>query len=164
MLPPIALVFPSLVPAAPLHNYGPFSSPCYPQYTLAAHSVSQLHAVDGGTTYGLPYDSLMPPIREKGKAELSCKGVGVAMSWWLRLGSTGGFRLVPCPLSPRGVFELCLRKAEVAADCWRRRNGLPGAAAAAAAAGGSAGDSGGGVQRAAEALMGARQPGVWARR
>ncbi len=107
-----------------------------PQYVLAVHSVSQLHAVDGGTTYGLPYDSLMPPMREEGKAELLCTGAEDAMYWWMRTCVCGGLQL-----SPRGLFELCLRTAGVAADCWRRRNGLP---AATEAAGVSAGDSGSG--------------------
>ncbi len=108
-----------------------------PQYALAAHAVSQLHAVDGGTTYGLPYDSLMPPVREKGKAALSCSGTINAVYWWTRTCDSGASRV----LLPHGLFELCLRTVGVAADCWQRRNGLPVAAAAVAAAGGSVGDN-----------------------
>ncbi len=114
-----------------------------PQFVLAAHSVSQMHAVDGGTTYGLPYDSLLPAVREEGKAEMSCVGAVDALHWWLLMCRVGGFQPAHRPLSPRGLFELCLREAEVAADCWRWRNGLP-AAAEAAAAGGAAAHSGSG--------------------
>ncbi len=101
--------------------------------------MSQLHAVDGGTAYGLPHDSLMPPVRAQGT--LSCYGAINALFWWMRTGACGGFQLSPRPLSPRGLFELCLREAEVAADCWRRRNGLPTAAAAAGGAGRASGSS-----------------------
>ncbi len=103
-----------------------------------------MHAVDGGTTYGLPYDSLLPPVREEGKAELSCVGAVDALCWWMHMCSVGGFQLAHRPLSPRGLCKLCLREAEVAADCWRRRNGLP--AAAEAEAGGVGGASGSGGQ------------------
>ncbi len=115
----------------------------HPQYVLAAHAVSQLHAVDGGTTYGLPYDSLMPPVREAGKTELSCKWLLTGVTWWANVCRSGGLPPLQ-PLSPRGLFELCLREAEVAADCWRRRNGL--AAAATAAAAGVAGRAGSGTR------------------
>ncbi len=135
----------SIAPAAILRAPLPYPwHPPSPQYVLAAHSVSQLHAVDGGTTYGLPYDSLMPPVRIEGKATLSCKGVMCALCWWINVCRFGGIPPLRS-LSPRGLSELCLRKAEVAADCWRRRNGLPAAAAAAAAAkSGAAVDSGSG--------------------
>ncbi len=117
--------------------------------------MSQLHAVDGGTTYGLPYDCLMPPVQEEGKAELSCKGALDALYWWKRTCACGGLQPGPWPLCPRGLFELCLREAEVAADCWRRRNGLP---AVAEAAGGSAGDSGrGGSSSSNKAASSRRQ-------
>ncbi len=121
----------------------------HPQYALAAHSVSQLHAVDGGTTYGLPYDNLMPPLRELGSADLSSHCLATATSWWMHVCRKGGTppscSPYPRPLYPRGLFELCLRTAEVAADCWRRRNGLPAVAAAAEAeaTGGAAGACGG---------------------
>ncbi len=132
-----------------------YHTPCPrppPQYALAAHSVSQLHAVDGGTTYGLPYDSLLPPVREEG-GPVSCKGALDAISCWVHTCASGSLQL-----SPRGLFDLCLRKAEVAADCWRRRNGLP--TAAAAASGGSAGDSGSsGSSCSGKAASGGRQHG-----
>ncbi len=135
-----------------------------PQYALAAHSVSQLHAVDGGTTYGLPHDCLLLPVREAGATALSCKGVIAAASWWLRLCGVEGFELEPRALSPRGLFELCLRKAEVAADCWRRRNGLPAAAAEVAAAAatragasGSGGQGAGGSSSSSKAARSGRQ-------
>ncbi len=113
------------------------------QFTLAAHVVSQLHAVDGGATYGLPYDRLLPPLREQGETALSCTMLLAATYWWIRAYRCHYNPLPVHVLSPRGVFELCLRKAEVAADCWRRRNGLP-AATEAVAAGGSVGASGSG--------------------
>ncbi len=108
------------------------------QYALAAHSVSQLHPVDGGTTYGLPYDSMLPLTALERGHQLSCFGMSVAACWWMRMCNFGGIPPL-CPLSPRNLFELCLRTAEVTADCWRRRNGL--LPAAAAAAGGSSGSS-----------------------
>ncbi len=132
-----------------------------PQYALAAHSVSQLHAVDGGTTYGLPYDSLIPPVREKAKDTLACYGAINAVSWWMRTCACGGYELPPRGLTPRSLFELCLRKAEVAADSWRRRNGLPAAAAAAAAGGvgGVSGSSGQGTRSSSgKAASSGRQP------
>ncbi len=139
--------------------------PPHPQYALAAHSVSQLHAVDGGTTYGLPYDSLMPPFREMCRADLSCHCMATAVCWWMHMCRMGGFP--PCrsphprPLAPRGLFELCLREAEVAADCWRRRNGLPaaaeGAAETAEAAVGAAGASGGKAARGGPQEHGGRR-------
>ncbi len=122
---------------SPFHK--PAGTRLPPQYALAAHSVSQLHAVDGGTTYGLPYDSLMPLLWQEGTGMLTCNCAIIALHWRKQTCTFGGYELAPCGLSPRGLFELCLREAEVAADCWRRRNGLP--AAAAAAAGGSVGDS-----------------------
>ncbi len=139
-------------------------SPTPPQYTLAAHSVSQLHAVDGGATYGMPHDTLMLPLLEKGGPALSCEGMVVATDWWVYVCLTGGMprlqTLGPRGLAPHGLFELCLRQAEAAADCWRRRNGLPAAGAAAGAAGGAVsgggssgmgGRSGGGAGAAAQA-------------
>ncbi len=100
--------------------------------------MSQLHAVDGGTTYGLPYDSLLPLLREEGETALSCKWLMAGVTWWANICRGGGLPPLQ-PLSPRGLFELCLREAEVAADCWRGRNGLPAAAAAAGGAGGASG-------------------------
>ncbi len=105
--------------------------------------MSQLHAVDGGTTYGLPRDCLLPPVREEGETALSCDWLIGGVTWWANICRGGGLSPLQ-PLGPRRLFELCLREAEVAADCWRRRNGLPAAveAAAAAAAGGAGGASG----------------------
>ncbi len=145
----------------PPSPYLKFHKPLYPnpgtrpslQYALAAHSVSQLHAVDGGTTYSLPYDSLLLPVLEEEGPALSCKGALDALQWWTRTCATGCLQL-----SPRGLFGLCLRKAEVAAHCWRRRNEMP-AAAAAAAAGGPGRDSGsGGSSSSGRAASSMRQP------
>ncbi len=113
------------------------------QYTLAAHCVSQLHAVGGRTTYGLPYNSLMLHLRKGDTAALSCHGMLLAAYWWQHTCKAGGTPPLRT-LAPRGMFRLCLRTAEIAAGCWRRRNGLPAAADAAAAAGptGGAGASG----------------------
>ncbi len=110
--------------------------------------MSQLHAVDGGTTYGLPYDSLMPLVREEEHAELPCRWLKAGIAWWASTCRVGGLPQLQL-LSPHGLVELCLRNAEVAADCWRRCSGLPAAAeAAATVAGGSAGHSGSGGQGA----------------
>ncbi len=135
-----------------------------PQYALAAHSVSQLHAVDGGTTYGLPYDSLLPPVREKAKDTLACYGAINALYWWMDTCAAGGYEPAPCGLTPRNLFELCLRKAEVAADCWRRRNGLPATAALAAAAGGAGGVSGSSGQGTSSSIGKAASSGKQPRR
>lgn len=90
------------------------------QYTLAAHCVSQLHAAGGRMTYGLPYGSLMLPVRKGATASLSCDGLFLAAYWWqhmCRANDSAPLRT----LAPRGLGELCLRMAEMAADCWRRR-------------------------------------------
>ncbi len=90
--------------------------------------MSQLHAVDGGTTYGLPYDILLPPVPRDGTDMLSCKGMLTAATCWINLIKLDELWRVRS-LSPRNLIELCLRKAEAAADSWRRRSELVTAAA-----------------------------------
>ncbi len=85
--------------------------------------MSQLHASDGGTTYGLPYGSLLPPIRRERTEALSCVGVVTAVTCWLHLARIDELSRIRS-LSPGDLIELCLRAAEAAADSWRRRDGL----------------------------------------
>ncbi len=67
----------------------PIPCPSPPQYLVHLHVVSQLHALDGGTTYGLPHDKLLPPVRamgaEAGRGEpimLEYRGLQTAFDLW----------------------------------------------------------------------------------
>ncbi len=89
--------------------------------------VSQLHAVDGGTTYGLPYDKLLPPIRSPAgealpgsPALLECQGIETALGLWNTALGLGGSASWPSGVRPKSLMELLMRTAQVALDSWEQ--------------------------------------------
>ncbi len=111
--------------------------------------VSQLHALDGSTTYGLPYDKLMPPAVSSYSREATARGSLVvfddsvvvdAICLWiyhLRLGQEQGPETVwpptgtPMPrLCPRAVLDMLLRAARAAVRSWEHCHGRHAAPAA----------------------------------
>ncbi len=120
------------------------SGPCF-QYLLALQVVSQLHAADDGSLYGLPPAVLMPPqwpcslpqqqqgVRLGGSRQvrqLSCLDVNGALSTWAWCLEEK--HPVPLgPLRPRALLKLVLRAARVAvASCEQYDPGLEGAVVA----------------------------------
>ncbi len=108
--------------------------------------VSQLHALDGGTTYGLPYDQLLPLAACRQAAAgsgdrrlvvLDSTWMTIALSTWrvrfavLRPRDCGA----PPLLRPRMLVGVLLRVARAAVDSWRYSGSRGG--------GGSSGSSSG---------------------
>ncbi len=93
------------------------SGPCL-QYCMAVQAVSQLHAVDGGPLYGLPYDALLPAVptsAKKGQSRrlLSFAPLSCAVNMWCAcLSQRPPVSLRP--LRPRHLLALCLRTARAA--------------------------------------------------
>ncbi len=118
------------------------SGPCL-QYWTALQAVSQLHAADGGTLYGLPPVDLLPPewAADKGLAGqhgqagqqrqaqrfLSCSGIDGSLDMWMWC--LDEHNSVPLgPLRPRALRSLALRTARAAlASCELHDPGLAGA-------------------------------------
>ncbi len=118
------------------------------RYWLGLQAVSQLHAADGGTLYGLPPAVLLPPIwvEEKKQAQevqqqrarggspgqpqrrfLGCGSVSSSLEAWAWLLEHDGVELM-APLRPRGLLSLTLRAAHAAlASCELHDPGLAGA-------------------------------------
>ncbi len=114
----------------------PFPNPCHPvpfppalQHLVHLHMVSQLHAIDGGTTYGLPYDKLVPPVhtdnQDVGPGVLTFLGCKLALRLWLAcLSFAPPHDKDVCPqLRPRVMIKLLLRLARAAVDSWQRSRG-----------------------------------------
>ncbi len=102
------------------------SGPCL-QYLVALQAVSQLHAADGGTLYGLPPAAVLPPElakegeegrgsggggRRQGQAALSCGVLASCVSFWESC-VTGQPRVSLGPLRNRGLVNLCMRLSRV---------------------------------------------------
>ncbi len=118
---------------------GVLSGPCL-HYFAAAHAVSQLHAVDGGTTYGLPHSALLPavlaptqgcsgstggrPCNRRGQgppeAFVSAESMELSVKFWQLCLATPGTLGLP---HPRHVLQLCQRAARAALDSldWHRQ-------------------------------------------
>ncbi len=106
------------------------SGPCL-QYLVALQAVSQLHAADGGTLYGLPPAAVLPPElaeeeeeqgeghgsrgggRRQGPAALSCDVLTVCVAFWESC-VTGQPRVHLGPLRNRCLVNLCMRLSRVA--------------------------------------------------
>ncbi len=101
------------------------SGPCL-QYLVALQAVSQLHAADGGTLYGLPPAAVLPPeLAEaegrrsggggwrQGRAELSCDVLRRCVDFWESC-VTGQPRVPLGPLRNRCMVNLCMRLSRVA--------------------------------------------------
>ncbi len=119
-----------------------YSGPCL-QYWTALQAVSQLHAADGGTLYGLPPAALLPPdwAAEEGRQQrqgrsggrqqrqrlLRCSGlINSVNSWSWCLDQDHPVPLGP--LRPRALRSLALRTARAAlASCELHDPGLAGA-------------------------------------
>ncbi len=115
------------------NNLCPCFLPPASQYLLHLHVVSQLHAVDGGTTYGLSYDKLLPVApacpfgvggEERSPMELSCDGLWTALTVWrMDMVSERTWRCPVLPLAaPNVSVTLLLRMARVALDSWKREH------------------------------------------
>ncbi len=96
--------------------------PILPQYLVHLHAVSQLHALDGGTTYGLPYDKLLPPVRADGAEAgsggptvLGYTGLQTAFFLWRRAEAGEGTSLHTLS-GRRMVLDLLLRIARAVLD------------------------------------------------
>ncbi len=116
---------PTTTRAASLRN-----RPSHPftQYLVQLYIVSQLHALDGGATYGLPYDKLMAAVpvsggaaaRGPGPVVLDGEGLMLAYTTWrmrflmARSSSCGAPPLV----RPRMVLQVLLRVASAAVRSW----------------------------------------------
>ncbi len=116
------------------------------RYWLGLQAVSQLHAADGGTLYGLPPAALLPPIWVEEKVQelqqqrprgghqgqpprrfLGCDSVSSSLEVWAWLLEHDGIELM-APLRPRGLLSLTLRAARAAlASCELHDPGLAGA-------------------------------------
>ncbi len=113
--------------------------------------VSQLHAVDGGTTYGLPYDQLLPPVPDPtsrdGPMVVEDEALWAAVSYWyegfLAESMTGRPILEP-PLGPHVGVELLLRTARAMLDSWRHSSGAGSGNDGDGGSGGGRGSGGGG--------------------
>ncbi len=86
------------------------------------HAVSQLHALDGGTTYGLPHDKLLPPVRAEGAEAglggptvLGYTGLQAAFILWRRAEAGVGTYLHTLE-GRRVVLDLLLRVARAVLD------------------------------------------------
>ncbi len=138
----------------------PYPAPSPPplQYLVHLHAVSELHALDGGTTYGLPYDKLMPVVAcreaaagsgDRSLVVLSPTWITIALSTWrvrfavLRPRDCGA----PPLLRPRMVMEVLLRAARAAVDSLRYSSG---------GGGGSDSGSGSGTSSSPHSEQGAR--------
>ncbi len=84
--------------------------------------VSQLHALDGGTTYGLPYDKLLQPVRAEGAEAgwggpivLDCTGLRTAFELW-RTRESGEGTYLHTQRGRRVVLDLLLRVAGAALE------------------------------------------------
>ncbi len=94
------------------------SGPCL-QYLVALQAVSQLHAADGGTLYGLPPAAVLPPElaevegRGQGPAVLCCDVLRKCVDFWESC-VTGQPRVSLGPLRNRCLVNLCMRLSRVA--------------------------------------------------
>ncbi len=101
------------------------SGPCL-QYLVALKTVSQLHAADGGTLYGLPPAAVLPlelarvegrlsggAGRRQGQAALSGEGLTDCVDFWESC-ITGQPRVSLGPLRNRCLVNLCMRLSRVA--------------------------------------------------
>ncbi len=101
------------------------SGPCL-QYLVALRAVSQLHAADGGTLYGLPPAAALPPElaaaegrggggggRRQGPHKLSCGALTECLNFWESC-VTGQPRVPLGPLRNRCLVNLCMRLSRVA--------------------------------------------------
>ncbi len=127
--------------ASPSHMQALQSGPCL-QYWTALQAVSQMHAADGGSLYGLPPAALLPPgwaeedgrqqqqqLGQQGQARryLSCSSLRSSLHCW-------GWCLDPAhpvplgPLRPRALRSVALRTARAAlASCEFHDTGLAAA-------------------------------------
>ncbi len=127
-----------------------------PQNFVHLQLVSQLHAVDGGATYGLPYDQLLPPVPDPdatdagrgGPLLLSLRGLELTTAFWTNIFLSEhltGSRVVPPDLERRTVSSMLIRYARATLDSWQRRRSGGGGVTASGIGGGTArGSSGGG--------------------
>ncbi len=99
----------------------PFLLPS-PQYLVHLQVVSQLHALDGGTTYGLPHDKLLPPVRAEGAEAgsggptvLNNIGLQTALTLW-RTKESGEGTYLHTLEGRRVVLDLLLRMARAILD------------------------------------------------
>ncbi len=104
------------------------SGPCL-QYLVALQAVSQLHAADGGTLYGLPPAAVLPPelaeveeeegrgngagSRRPGPAVLSCDVLVKCVDFWESCVAKQP-RVPLGPLRNRCLVKLCMRLSRVA--------------------------------------------------
>ncbi len=128
--------------------------PSSPQYLVNLHVVSQLHALDGGTTYGLPYDKLMALVYKqqgsagagrRGPAVLDGLGLRNAYTLWrmsMGVGPASRCTVTVPRLGPRMVVGLLLRKARAAMDSWQRWAGVGGSHGRGSSRGGGSGGRG----------------------
>ncbi len=125
-----------------------------PQYLVHLHAVSQLHAVDGGATYGLPYDKLLPPMQATASnarvlrlgsgVVLRCWGLTTAALYWrLAVGLATPNPLLP-GLGPREMLHVLLRTAQAAVDSWKHECSIAAAVVGGGGSGGPSSSGGGG--------------------
>ncbi len=145
--------------------YDPFAVPDVPcpapcpllQYFLAAVMVSQLHAYDGGTLYGMPHSQLLQPqlVKEADHRRTvtdtgvpSVRGIMAVCDMWVTCSQvrlTNQLQSQPLPLpplGPRSQVAMCVRAARVLVEPLRTATAGGSAAAAAGHGGGNKGGSG----------------------
>ncbi len=110
----------------------------WPQHFEASHVVSELHAMDGGTLYGMPHgplaptQQLVPGIVNTDRVN----GVLNAFKIWAQAAELRPptAQLPLPPLGPRSQVALCMRMARVFVDMLETRGSAAGGSGAAAAA------------------------------